>query len=219
MAEGMVCCICGKSPAVEYNHEGKYYCDKHRYHLRIYGNALRRNKRTKNEIIKFEDHAEILLYNRENEEIKRAIIDLDDFDLVSVYKWRYNHGYANHRMSGMSLQNLIMDFTPDKKHIIDHINRDRLDCRKNNLRVVDYFVNGYNKGTQSNNTSGFPGVFYIKSIDRWKANIKVHKKNIGLGTFKNKEEAILARKVGETTYFGEEINRDNDKNTIFKSEE
>lgn len=180
----------------------------------------KRNTRTKNEIIYLDDHAEIVLYNNKCEEIHRALIDLEDVNKISIYKWRFTHGYANHRMSGIQLQNLIMDFISNSETVVDHINRNRLDCRKENLRIVTYFVNAFNKGIQSNNTSGTPGVRYDEgNSDRWIATIKVNHKNIHLGSYKTKEEAIFARQQGELEYFGEIVNRKYDCNTVFKKDE
>lgn len=46
---------------------------------------------------------------------------------------------------------------------VDHINRDKLDNRKLNLRITDNSGNQKNKGIQSNNTSGISGVTYIQT--------------------------------------------------------
>lgn len=53
----------------------------------------------------------------------------------------------------------------------------------------------------SNNTSGFRGVSYDKTRDKWKAYIKLKYKNINLGRFNTKEEAIKARIKAEEKYY------------------
>jgi hypothetical protein len=219
MSYNVKCDICEKTPAYNYHQTGKYFCDAHTYEMRTYGEIRGRNIRTKNEIVILDDYAEIILYNRKQEEVARAKIDKEDIFKASKYKWRYTHGYANNRMSGISLQNLIMNFVPSKQFMIDHINRNRLDCRKINLRISDYTTNGFNKGKQSNNKSGFPGVFFNNTLGKWQANIKYHRKNIVIGHYNNIEDAIKDRIEAEIEYFGEKINRENDINTVFKKDE
>ena len=58
-----------------------------------------------------------------------------------------------------------------------------------------------NRKTNSNNTSGVTGVSYSKSKKKWVAYIKLQGKNINLGTFHTKEEAVQARLDGEKKYF------------------
>lgn len=53
------------------------------------------------------------------------------------------------------------------------------------------------RGKQINNTSGYPGVSWDVSRDKWKAQIKVNGKNIHLGRFDTLEEAIDCRKKAE----------------------
>ena len=91
----------------------------------------------------------------------------------------------------------------DNDNVIDHINRDRLDNRKNNLRIATHQQNTINRSVQSNNISNIPGVSWRKDRNKWRAYIAVNKKQISLGMFKTKEEAIKARKEGEIKYFGE----------------
>lgn len=85
--------------------------------------------------------------------------------------------------------------------IVDHINGDTLDNRKSNLRIT---TNGSNirKGKiRTNNKSGITGVRFRKERNRWVASIKVNYKKINLGSFKNKEDAIKARREAEKKYY------------------
>lgn len=81
---------------------------------------------------------------------------------------------------------------------IDHLNHCRLDNRVENLRVVDYAENARNQTTPSNCTSGCIGV--TQRGDSWKVSITVNGKRIGLGTHKDKADAIAARKSAERKY-------------------
>lgn len=83
---------------------------------------------------------------------------------------------------------------------IDHINGNSIDNRIENLRDVSTSVNHKNYRLAKNNTSGYVGVTWFKSTKKWKAAIKVNKKDIHLGYFLAKDSAIKARKDAERKY-------------------
>jgi len=83
---------------------------------------------------------------------------------------------------------------------VDHINRVRSDNSWRNLQESSYELNSKNKSTQSNNTSGYPGVAYDKSRNKWEAAIKINYAKKHLGRFSTLEEAITARKNAEVKY-------------------
>jgi len=86
--------------------------------------------------------------------------------------------------------------------IIDHINRDGLDNRLLNLRVVSHGVNNRNSRRPANNTSGKRGVSYDAKNDKWVAYIDIDGKRKHLGRFINKNIAIQARISAESKLFG-----------------
>ena len=77
----------------------------------------------------------------------------------------------------------------------------RNDNRKCNLRIATASVNAINRGLQSNNTTGYKGVYFDKRRRVWKAWVKVSGKLITLGSYPKKEEAIAARQAGEEKYY------------------
>lgn len=85
---------------------------------------------------------------------------------------------------------------PEK--FIDHINHDPGDNRISNLREVDMQSNMRNQELRSDNTSGFPGV--SPNRNRWVARIIVNGAVIPLGRFKNKLDAVRARRAAESVY-------------------
>ena len=93
--------------------------------------------------------------------------------------------------------------TDEDDRIIDHINRDKLDNRKCNLRISDKTGNNRNVGLQKNNTSGITGVGWNRQMNKWIAQITVNYKTIYLGSFNDKEDAIKCRLMAEKKYFGE----------------
>jgi hypothetical protein len=84
------------------------------------------------------------------------------------------------------------------KYEIDHINHDRDDNRIENLR--DTKENDLNRSPYKNNSSGFIGVSWHKCDKRWQARISVNGKQIHLGNFTRKEDAIQARKEAERKF-------------------
>jgi hypothetical protein len=77
---------------------------------------------------------------------------------------------------------------------IDHINRNRSDNRISNLRLVSQSENIHNSSIRKTNTSGFVGVGKNCHSKKWRSRITHNGKDIHLGYFFTKEEAMLARK-------------------------
>lgn len=128
------------------------------------------------------------------------LIDKEDFRKVSNYLWRFNkaNGYINNNR-GVYLHRFVMN-NPDK--IVDHINRNKLDNRKSNLRICSIKENVRNCKTSKNNTSGFRGVAKHHT-GKWRSFIMVDRKQIFLGTYNDFLDAIGARITAEIEYFGE----------------
>lgn len=163
-------------------HYCKGYCKKHYYQYRKYGYILERTKTDPNEIIEYDNYAEIILYDNKSKEIARTIIDTDDIEKCKKIKWSLdNKGYVINSKNRIKLHRLIMD-CPDNL-VVDHINHNTLDNRKNNLRICTNQENVWNSNKYSNNKSGHKGIF--KQNDKYIANYA----RIYLGTFDNFEEA------------------------------
>ena len=83
---------------------------------------------------------------------------------------------------------------------IDHINHDRGDNRKCNLREVSLRENRKNQSKNKKNTSGYLGVSWYKPLSKWSAKIQVNRRMIHLGYFESLEAAVTARKMAEKKY-------------------
>jgi hypothetical protein len=83
---------------------------------------------------------------------------------------------------------------------IDHINGDPADNRIENLRAVTQSENLRNAALPRNNTSGAMGVGWHKPAGKWQAQIRGNGKQINLGLFTNKDDAIAARAAAEKKY-------------------
>lgn len=76
-----------------------------------------------------------------------------------------------------------------KTEDVDHINRNRLDNRRCNLRVASRSQNMQNQGIRKDNTSGYRGVYWHRDAKKWRAYIRVNNKTIMGGYFNTASEA------------------------------
>ena len=189
--EKQKCDFCDSYNTTNSKKYGLWICSKHRRQLDLYGQIKERTIFDKNAIIIENDYAKISMYNKNHEIIVQAIIDIDDIPKISRYKWNISKGYVITKQgaSHIKLHRLIMgDVLEDGKEI-DHINRNKLDNRKSNLRVVTHSENMNNLGISSRNTSGVKGIYYIKSKNRYRVNYE-NKGFSRVKYFRTLEEAI-----------------------------
>jgi len=100
--------------------------------------------------------------------------DIDDIDVVEAHIWCVNSGrYVITQVDGHShkFHNVIMNHRPGLI-TVDHIDRNTLNCRKSNLRLVDKSTQNINRSMLRNNTSGTVGVHYEQRGDNWIATWK-----------------------------------------------
>jgi hypothetical protein len=138
---------------------------------------------------------------------KFAMVDDEDFVEFSCFKWRAQpdrtrafYVVRNVGRKSFLLHREIM--SAPKGYVVDHINHDTLDNRRGNLRICTYSQNGFSRNSlNKDNTSGVRGVSFYKN--RWVASAKYGGKLVYLGRFKNKEDAIRARKESDRKMMGE----------------
>jgi hypothetical protein len=138
---------------------------------------------------------------------KYTLVDDENYEWLNQWKWyRTELGYVsrtnNVRRSTLpkKIQMHTLILNPPAGLEPDHINRNKLDNRRANLRVVTRSQNMWNRGLDQNNNSGYRGVVWNKRANRWIATIGVHGERIYLGAFKIKEEAALAFKQAVVEY-------------------
>lgn len=132
---------------------------------------------------------------------KSALVDNEDFEWLNKINWQYCGGYAYHQArkkeNRTNMHRLIAKHYKIKippKFEMDHFNREKLDNRKKNLRVVSRSINQWNRGLNKNNKTGFIGVSFVQRYKKWQATIYVKGRNLNLGHFSNIKKAIIARK-------------------------
>lgn len=131
------------------------------------------------------DITEIYIHDYKTQELLETIlIDTEDFNKVKDSKWVLNHcGYARNGNKGL-MHRLIMNCVKNDGKIIDHINQNKLDNRKSNLRITNKTTNRIN----SKEIKGYR-LRKRKKGDRYTAFIRVNGKQIILGTYDTPEEA------------------------------
>lgn len=134
-------------------------------------------------------------------------VDEDVWDRwAKDYRWRLgNCGYAITRTRSEGTTVFHIRAFPDcpEGKIRDHIDGDRLNNTRENIRFVTPAQNMFNRGVGNNNTSGYNGVYFHNDTGKWAAEIKIDRKKKHLGLFDIKEDAIAERKKAEIKYFGE----------------
>jgi hypothetical protein len=139
---------------------------------------------------------------------KKVMVDNLDFKWLNQWKWSYGkRGYATrtiylgkidekYKVKNVYMHRLI-NKTPVGKQT-DHINRNKLDNQRKNLRTVSKSINLHNVGLRSTNTSGYKGVSFDRKRNRWEAYITVYYKKFHLGYFNDIHKAHFAvDKIGE----------------------
>lgn len=163
-----------------------------------------------------EDFCEIIIHSPKFGDIS-TFVDLEDVNLCKKYRWNVQKCYeqnfdtfyigASDSGKMISMHRLLINAKKGKH--VDHIDGDKLNNRKSNLRECSRADNMKNRKLNYNNKSGHKGVFwyYYNGVNKWKASITVDGKRIWLGSFERLEDAVRVRKEAEEKYHGE-FNRD-----------
>lgn len=189
------------------NTSGKGHCRTHYDQIRKYGYILEtRSRYCENEIPVYDEYAEIVLVDSKNNEVARALIDIENIDICKMHRWSLkDNGYVRTVIDRKTVH-LHQYLLRDKKFSnfeVDHINRNKLDNRISNLRFCDKCQNAWNK-PEKGNSVGFRGLGIRNDINKkYYARINIRGKRIALGYFYTKEEAIIARRNAELKYQGE----------------
>lgn len=133
-------------------------------------------------------------------------VDAEDFDFFSQWSWYgESRGYAKRTTNSGGLYLHIEIMERHSLHIsgllVDHKDRNTLNCQKENLRMSTKSQNSSNRQTNKD----FRGVFEKRNRKylTYYAQIKVNKSKINLGTFNTVEEAAKAYDKAAKRLFGE----------------
>lgn len=162
-----------------------------------------------NEYIKNDTYT-IIKINNERYGNFEVLIDNDDVDRCKSFTWYINkHDIKAEKdyfyvvgSNRILLHRFIMNID-DSNQIVDHINGNTLDNRKEKLQICTVKENSRKSQFRCNNKSGHTGVTWYSKTNKWMAYIKVDYKFKNLGYFEDIDEAIEARRKAEIKYFGD----------------
>jgi DNA-dependent RNA polymerase auxiliary subunit epsilon len=146
---------------------------------------------------------------------KYALVSDVDYERVSQFNWYANKGYKTYyaqrkqtispnKEKTVSMHRFIL--SAPLGTFIDHKNRNGLDNRRMNLRFVSGSDNQKNKVVNyEGKSSKYKGVSFDKTRKKniWKTTIKLNRKSIWIGRFKDEKEAAQAYNIAALKYFGE----------------
>jgi len=137
-----------------------------------------------------------------------TLVDGEDFEFSSQWNWRslpkgHIIRYTKRKGECFYFHKKILKFNYGYLGEVDHKNRIPWDNRKANLRPADKYQNAMNHGLQSNNTSGYKGVYYNTGKRKYYARIYVRTVCIFLGCFTTPIEAAKAYDVAAKRYHKE----------------
>lgn len=148
---------------------------------------------------------------------KVALVDDQDYDRLSQYKWSAAYmknvdGWYAHRGTRMcerragmpcvvSMHREVMGFPAGIE--VDHVNRNPLDNRRENLRLATHSQNGGNRKRDRDSSSEYKGVVWYKKVNKWRASIRVNYELHVLGFFELAADAARAYDEAARKYFGE----------------
>jgi len=127
---------------------------------------------------------------------KFAIVDAADYHQLTQFTWfaesAHNTFYAARKQDGKSIK-MHRQITSAPDHlVVDHIDHNGLNNRKNNLRLCTFAENAKNINSSAHNTSRYKGVHWHKNQKKWAAQITCDKKSHHLGYFKTEINAAKA---------------------------
>jgi hypothetical protein len=124
-----------------------------------------------------------------------ALVDRGDHERLSAHRWHLiSTGYAARRTTAgtVLMHRELLGLTVDSSLEADHINRDKLDNRRANLRVATRSQNAQNTQARRGGTSRHRGVCWDKRDRVWRAQAQLNGRNVYIGGFKSEADAADA---------------------------
>jgi hypothetical protein len=141
-----------------------------------------------------------------------ALVDDEDYEWINKFRWYSTNGYAtrregnrDNRMSFLMHRD-ILGLIKNDGILVDHINHDTLDNRKENLRKCGYRENSMNQKISSRNKVGHKGVYFHAAKKKWMARVYINGKQTYLGYFLSVEAAHKAYCDAAVKHYGEFAN-------------
>lgn len=145
-----------------------------------------------------------------------AQVDPDNVHLAQ-YRWHLTkQGYAARRTTASTrrdrlivlLHREVLGLAHGDGLQGDHINRDKLDCRRANLRITDATGNAQNRGSLPGSRSQYRGVYWSAQRSKWIAKAVMDKRQIYIGLFADEHEAgraVRAWRIANMPYATDDL--------------
>lgn len=131
-----------------------------------------------------------------------ALIDTGDYERLVKYQWMCHSGYARRVEHGQTIHMHRMLLGCPSGFEVDHINRNKLDNRRCNLRIVTRQQNMCNKARYKGSSSAYKGVSWHSQDKIWHAQIRKNGKIYFLGAYVNEIDAASAYNYYARLLFG-----------------
>lgn len=136
---------------------------------------------------------------------KEVMIDAEDLPFIGQWNWCYHNEYAirNNAKGELPTQvfmHRILNKTPNGFDT-DHVDRDKLNNRKCNLRTCTRSQN--KKNCSPRGVSKYVGVSWINEIKKWRVSIRINGKKTHVGSYANELEAAKAYNDAASFFYGE----------------
>ena len=142
---------------------------------------------------------------------KFAIVDIEDYEWLSKYKWyavKTNAGWRarrKYRINGRQITVQMHRFiiNPPKTKLADHRNRNTLDNRRFNLRICTSAQNSQNSRSRRKSSSRYKGVSKLKDSGKWRVSISTNGLYYYIGRYICEIDAAKAYDKKAIELFGE----------------
>jgi hypothetical protein len=135
--------------------------------------------------------ARVPILNKRGDVIAWSLVDEDDVAYLNQWRWYLmpaGYAWRSYDRRPLYMHRQLLGLARGDRRQVDHINRQPLDNRRSNLRIVTPAQNGQNQRGKGG-TSRFRGVSWDTERQKWLAMAKVGDLKVNLGRFESEQEA------------------------------
>lgn len=192
------------SSSIEKINECKSYKNLHSYEKNIRKESNGLNLRVFNEYIEKDNYYILKIIRLDNQQVN-TMIDKEDYEKIKKYTWSFkidsNNNYRIHSTSSSPIELSTWLLNGNMKEVVDHIDRNTLNNRKNNLRLTSRSINSTNAKARKESKTNIRGVYKRKAregvtkeswICEWSINGKRYSKSFSCKKYGEEKAFELA---------------------------